>query len=422
MNWSGVKENTTLALETLVAHKFRAALTILGVFIGVLVIVAMAAVLNGFRQTVVDQAESFGTKNVYLWRYPFIQTGRLPTEILNRKPITLENAKAIERDVPAAQYVAPGIAWAYTAPGMPPKLPPEARYRDKSMGRPQLIGGFPVGERAMTVTLSAGRYFTDVENEHRAYVCVIGFNVVEALFPVEDPIGKSINIVGQNFTVVGTLAKLRAGPFGSENPDDNNFIVPYYTLHKIAPQLDDHFVVVRMKEGRMKEGIEQIEQVLRRERNVPLTADNDFEIATPDSFIRTFDDILGGVFIVMLAISSIAFAVGGVGVMNIMLVAVTERTKEIGIRKAVGARRADIIWQFLTEAVALTGTGGLAGLGFGWFMAWAVTSLLPDLTMTIPLWAAALGFLGSVFVGVVFGLWPAVKAARLDPITALRHE
>jgi putative ABC transport system permease protein len=188
------------------------------------------------------------------------------------------------------------------------------------------------------------------------------------------------------------------------------------------PSKDDHFLIVRMREGEMKEGIAGIEQVLRRRRNVSIDKDNDFEIGTPDSFISKFDDIVGAVFGVMIIISSIAFMVGGVGVMNIMLVAVTERTREIGIRKAVGARRSDIIWQFLTEAVTLTGIGGLAGLFFGWLFGVIVSALVPALTMAIPLWAAAFGFFGSVTVGIVFGLWPAIKAANLDPITALRHE
>jgi putative ABC transport system permease protein len=188
------------------------------------------------------------------------------------------------------------------------------------------------------------------------------------------------------------------------------------------PNIDDHFIIVRMREGRMQEGIQSIEQVLRRRRNIALSQDNNFEIGTPESFISTFDDIVRLVFVVMIIMSMVAFIVGGVGVMNIMLVAVTERTKEIGIRKAVGAKRSDIIWQFLTEAITLTGLGGVAGLLIGWGLAKLVSLLVPALYMVIPLWAAAFGFFGSVTVGLVFGLWPAMKAARLDPITALRHE
>lgn len=404
------------------AHKFRAALTILGVFIGVLVIVAMAAVLNGFRQSVLDNAESFGTRNVYLWRYPFIMTSRPPAEVLNRKPLSLEDAQAIQEEVAAAEYVYAGIPFAIPLPGEVPPAPPEVRYRDRAMARTQLIGNFPVAELVMNVPVAEGRYFSDSENSHRANVCVLAFNVVEALFPAEDPIGKTINVGGADFTVVGTVKKQKAGPFGSENQEDNDIFIPYWTFKKMYPAKDDHFIIVRMREGQMKEGIEAIERVLRRRRNVPLRAENNFEIGTPDSFISTFDDIVGAVFGVMLIISSIAFMVGGVGVMNIMLVAVTERTREIGIRKAVGARRSDIIWQFLTEAVALTGVGGIAGLLCGWLMAWTVSTLVPSLMMRIPLWAAAFGFFGSVAVGIIFGLWPAVKAARLDPIAALRHE
>ncbi len=422
MNFAGVRENTRLAMETLSAHRFRAGLTILGVFIGVLVIVLMAAVLNGFRQTVLDQAESFGTRNVYVWRWPFIPTGRLDNEVINRKPLSLDDARAIENEASAVEHVYAGLIYGLPAPGEIPPVPPEARYRDRVMSRPRMIGNFPVAELVMNVPVDQGRYFNETENNHRAAVCVLAFNVVEALFPAEDPVGKTINVGGQNFTVVGTVKKQKTGPFGSENQEDNDIFLPYWTFKKINPSLEDHFIIARMHEGRMKEGIEQIEQVLRRRRNVPLHAENNFEVGTPESFISTFDDIVGAVFGVMLIISSIAFMVGGVGVMNIMLVAVTERTREIGIRKAVGARRSDITLQFLTEAVTLTGVGGFAGLFTGWLLSLSITAMLPDMAMDIPTWAAAFGFFGSVAVGIIFGLWPAVKAARLDPITALRHE
>jgi putative ABC transport system permease protein len=422
MNLSSIRENTQLAMHTLVSHKFRAALTILGVFIGVLVIVAMAAVLNGFRQSILDQAESFGTRNVYVWRWPFIMTSRPPAEVLNRKPLTLEDAEAIDAEVPQVEHAYAGLVYGIPIPGEPPPLPPEAHYKERVVRRTRFMGNFPVAEQVMSVPVNEGRYFTDAENQHRATVCVLGFNVVDALFPGEDPIGKTINVGGQDFLVIGTINKQKAGPFGSENQEDNDVMVPYYTFHKMYPNVNDHFIIARMRDGQMAAGIQGIEQVLRRRRNLSLNQDNNFEVGTPDSFISTFDDIVRLVFIVMIIMSMVAFIVGGVGVMNIMLVAVTERTREIGIRKAVGARRSDIVWQFLTEAVTLTGAGGLAGLLFGWGLAKMVSSLLPALYMVVPLWAAAFGFFGSVSVGLVFGLWPAMKAARLDPITALRHE
>src|SRR5262245_5437131 len=175
MNWSGIKENTTLAMETLVSHKFRAALTILGIFIGVLVIVLMAAVLNGCRQSVLDNAESFGTRNVYIWRYPFIMTSRPPAEVLSRKPLSLEDAQALEHEVPAIEHVYAGVIYNIPLPGEVPQPPPEAHYRDRAMGRARLLGNFPVAELVMNVPINEGRYFTDSENLHRANVCVLAF-------------------------------------------------------------------------------------------------------------------------------------------------------------------------------------------------------------------------------------------------------
>ena len=206
MNWSSIRENTHLAMATLGAHRFRAALTILGVFIGVLVIVAMAAVLNGFRQSVLDQAESFGTRNVYIWRYPFIMTSKPPAEVLNRKPLTLADATAIEQEVAAVEYVYAGLIYGIPLPGEMPPMPPETKYKDRLTRRARMVGNFPVAELVMNVSVNEGRYFTEAENQHRATVCVLAFNMVEALFPNESPIGKTLKLDKMWFTVIGVLA------------------------------------------------------------------------------------------------------------------------------------------------------------------------------------------------------------------------
>ncbi|MGH9823175.1 MAG: ABC transporter permease, partial [Blastocatellia bacterium] len=254
MNYSSLKENTILALQTLLSHKFRAALTILGVFIGVVVIVAVAAVLNGFRDSVVSATESFGTENVYIWRYPFIQTGRLPASVLNRKPLELDDAKALEEEVPAAKYVSVSMIYGLGAPGQIPPTPPQARYRDKVMSRPRFMGTFPIAAQVLNRNIADGRYFTDSENEHRADVCVIAANIVDALFPAEEPVGKTVNLMGHDFLVIGALPKDKTGPFGGENPEDNDFLIPYYTFRKIMPNMNDNFITVQMRTGQMKQG------------------------------------------------------------------------------------------------------------------------------------------------------------------------
>lgn len=420
--WSSVGENASLAINRLKAHTFRTSLTMLSIFIGVLVIITMASVLNGIRQAVLDQAESFGTHNVYVWRFPFIPTEGVPPEMLKRRPLLLADAEAIAEEVKEVEYIYAGLMYGLVAPGEIPPPPFEVRYRDRVTDRQRVLGNFPVAELVMNFDIAEGRYFTDAENEHRAFVCVLAFNMVEALFPAEDPVGKTIKLAGHNFTVVGTIKKQRSGPFGSENPEDNDILIPYWTHRKIFSRVDDHFIVMRMREGQLRKGMERAEQTLRRRRNLHSNAENDFAVGTPELFITTFDDLIEGVKMAMLSISSIAFIVGGVGVMNIMLVAVTERTREIGLLKAVGARRVDIIWQFLIEAVTLSGSGGLLGLMAGWLAAAALSLFLPDVSLTVPVWALAFGLFGSVAVGLVFGLWPAIKAARLNPVIALHCE
>ncbi|MBI4482875.1 MAG: ABC transporter permease [Acidobacteria bacterium] len=413
MKSAAFKENTKLAFSTLAAHKFRTFLTILGVFIGVVVIIGVASVLNGFRQSVIDQVEEFGTNNIYVYRYPFVRMGRLPRNVRNRKPLKLEDAWALRELCPSVRYVAPAL---------PHFTGAVIKYRGEQPRTSQLRGVFAEGQYVFNSVIREGRYFTEPEVDHAMPVTVLGYNVADGLFPRSNPVDKEITIDGKKFRVIGTLEKMKEGPFGQENEADNLVFIPYYTFRKMYPAVDDHFIAVQAYQGKLPQAIDEITQVLRRRRGVKYNEENNFAIGTADSIIEAFDEITGAALAVMFIISTVAFLVGGIGVMNIMLVSVTERTREIGIRKAIGARRGDVIWQFLTEAMTMTGIGGVAGILFGVGLVQILERIVPKLPTNVPAWAVAFGFLGSVGVGLFFGMWPAVKASRLDPIEALRHE
>ena len=276
-------------------------------------------------------------------------------------------------------------------------------------------------ERAGTETLVEGRWFTETEVEYKKDVCLIGATVKETFFPFESPIGQTLEINGRPFTIIGHLEKKEQllGGGGGNNDESNTIYLPFHAALRIKPNADDIFILAVAREGRINEARDQIEDLLRVRRNVKYGQKNNFSTATADSIIEQFQSITAGVALAMVVISSIGLLIGGIGVMNIMLVSVTERTREIGIRKAIGAKQSDILVQFLIEAGTLTGFGGLVGLLIGWGFTLLINIVFPSY---VPIWAPFAGFFASVGIGLIFGLFPAWKAARLDPIESLRYE
>ncbi|HZP01482.1 MAG TPA: ABC transporter permease [Terriglobia bacterium] len=416
-DWRAVGENLALALDTLRTHKFRSFLTVLGVLIGTTTVIAVASIVAGLDKQLVQTAEQYGTRVLWVYKLQMGLPHRLTREERLRKPLTYEDAQAIKEHCPSVDEVSVALFKEIGEFGLPPST---AHYQGRELYGAQFMGVDSNYLSLANTSLADGRFFTHADEFHRRDVTVVGASVVERLFPNQDPIGKSILVDGHSFEVIGTLEKFKG--FLGDNPDDRSIFVPYGTYKKIYPDAKDHFISVLAARGRMKEAEDEVRGLLRRRRHVkPVDPDN-FGIATAESMISQFREIIGTVALVMVVISSIGLLVGGIGVMNIMLVSVTERTREIGVRKAVGARRRDIIWQFLLEAVTLTGAGGILGIMAGWILSFLIRVFVPSLPSTVPLWSVVAGFVVATSVGLFFGLWPAMKAARLDPIAALRYE
>ena len=407
-----IRENLLLALDTLRSHKFRAFLTILGVLIGTATVIGVASIFKGLDQQLVDMAQSWGTRTLYIYKFQPGIHFNLTREERMRKPLTYEQAMAIEDRCPSVESVA--VETASWGPAV------TAKYKGLEMVDAQLQGNTAEDFRITNAILKDGRLFTDIDDLHRRDVAVIGADVVERLFLNQDPIGKEINVGGNTFQVIGALEKRKA--FLGDNGDDRVIFVPYFTYMKLYPSTKENFVTVLALPGRINQATDEITGLLRRLRNDKLSAPDSFGIATADTFIKQFRDMMGTVVLVTIVISSIGLKVGGIGVMNIMLVSVTERTREIGVRKAIGARRSDITWQFLLEAMTLTLLGGVLGIMLGYSVSFLIRVLVPALPSTVPIWSVIMGVVVSVSIGLFFGLWPAVKASRLDPIVALRYE
>jgi putative ABC transport system permease protein len=405
------KEVLLLSLDTIRTNKLRSFLTILGVVIGVMTVIGMASVIEGLNRSFASQLSAIGSSTIFVSRVPTIQFGHLSQAQRMRKEILYEDAVAIKEGCPLIAAVSP-----LSLPGF---ITTPAKYGGNKANGVQVRGVVPDFLVVFESSVDQGRFISDFDLEHRSNVVVIGSEVAETLFSGLDPIGKSINWDGQDYQVVGTLQK--QGSILGQNRD-NRLLLPFTTLHKYYPDRKDTVIAVKpVSQEAMQSSIDQIIEVMRRRRHVRPDQENSFEVGTSDDIAELYNKLTSGAYMVMLVISSIGLVVGGIGVMNIMLVSVTERTREIGIRKAIGARRRDILWQFLLEAMVLTGVGGLLGILVGSGISWLVNKFSPLPSSVSAVWVT-IAFTVSVSVGLFFGLYPANKAAKLNPIDALRYE
>jgi ABC-type antimicrobial peptide transport system permease subunit len=412
---SDIYENLKMALDTLRANKLRSFLTVFGVMIGVITVMLISSIISGVDTAVKKELESYGTNSIFISKFnPGIHIGRLSREERMRKNLSYDDAVALTQ-LPAVDLSVPfldisndffGQKLTVTGPG-------------KTSNSVGLNGTLPDFERAGTHVTKEGRFFSQYENDNNEAVCVIGSAVGEDFFPYGSPVGQNISIGGNQFRVVGVLEKRETFLGGDSDSENNVIYMPFNVARKLKPHSDDVMILAVARKGMMDEAKDQITDLLRVRRQVPFGRPNSFGLETAELLLSNFRSILSGVAIAMVVVSSVGLMVGGIGVMNIMLVSVTERTREIGVRKAIGARRSDIMWQFLIEAATLTGFGGLVGLSIGWLLTFLLRLLMPSY---VPLWAPIGGFVASVGIGLIFGIWPAWKAARLDPIESLRYE
>ena len=415
MRAGDLKETVTMALDTLRANKLRSGLTILGIVIGVMTVITISSVVNGLNQSVSGLVESLGSNVLFVFRFPVFGS-RPTTEMLSRKQLTYNDAQAMG-ELPHVVAVAPILQHVDRNSGLGTTA---IRANGHSMQNTQLEGDTPEAEAVNNMTMLSGRFFNSSDVEHAPNLAVIGIDTAEELFGNQDPIGKEVVVGGITFTVIGVVDKRRTAFGGGKNAEDNKVYFPITTFHKLHPEELDYWITLKYDDVKNVPLVkDELTELLRRRRKVLNEKPDNFAIFGTDSLTRLWDQITGGLFLLLFSLSSVALLVGGVGVMNIMLVSVTERTREIGVRKAIGATKRVILTQFTLEAITLCAVGGVIGILLGSGIAMGLKLLLPTLLSSV--WVVV-AFLCSCAIGLIFGIYPAWKAANLDPIEALRYE
>jgi putative ABC transport system permease protein len=411
-------ENLTMALSAVWSHRFRSLLTILGIVIGITTVVTVSSLLTGLRNGIVVFFQELGPDNVFLSKTsgdpsnPFV-----PPKEMRRRPIRVEYADIIKRLCPSVEQTSISLF----VPPVSGGKPLMAKVPGADSDQIGVVGDQTNAFTMIPRELAAGRLFTPEEERRGARVALLGATIAETLFPDGQGVGRTVQVDGADYTVLGVYAKAKGGFFG-QNGADLQVTLPFRTTQLRYPQLDRYVITSKARPGLHQQAFEEIQAIMRKVRRTPAADSDDFSLSTPDQIIKQFDSVTGLIVMVSIAISGLGLLVGGIGVMNIMLVSVTERTREIGVRKAIGARKVDIVWQFLLEAMTLTGVGGGLGILFAILVTLLIGALVPSLPSQVPPWAVFTGFGVSVAIGLFFGTWPAIKAARLNPVDALRYE
>ncbi len=406
-----------MALSAVWTNRFRSLLTILGIVIGITTVVSVASLLTGLRKGMVTFFEELGPDNIFVSKFNGDPNGNGSVKERKRRAIRPEYAELL-RDQ-ASSLLDVGITM--IIPNVSRGQALMAKVTGFETDNINISALTPNSMTLSTRDFAEGRFFTQEEDNRGAHVAVIGRDLADTLYPEGNVVSKTFLLDGAEYIVVGVYAKAKGGFFG-QNPQDTAINLPFRTGQNRYPQIDRFQLTCKAKPGRRKDAYDEVEGIMRRIRRLPSNTPDDFSISTPDQIIQQFDSITGLIGLVAIAISALGLLVGGIGVMNIMLVSVTERTREIGVRKAIGARRRDIVGQFLMEAMTLTGLGGVLGIAIAVLVTLLVSALVPSLPSEVPSWAVIAGFSVSVAVGLFFGTWPAVKASRLDPVEALRYE
>jgi putative ABC transport system permease protein len=418
MRKSEFGEIVQMATDTIRGNKLRSALTVLGIVIGVAVVIGVSSIGRGLDDNIHDRFATVGANVIFAFHIDPLTFGRMTDEMRTRKELTMEDAEALQ-DLPHVKAVSavlrlirPGVGGTYTI-----------KYEGRKAANTILEGNTASMLEVEDLPLADGRWFSAFDDEHRSPVVVLCSDTSQELFGNQNPLGKEVTIEGRLFEVIGTLGPIQSVFSGGKDPINNRVLFPLRTFKALHPEMKQHWIVVKAtSHDAMPKAMDEIREVLRRRRKVSFDKPDNFAIFTIDSITEVWNQLTGALFVGMFAISSVGLVVGGVGVMNIMLVSVTERTREIGVRKAIGARKRDILLQFTLEAVILTAIGGIVGVMVGAIMVSIIPALWPSMPAHMSMFWTSFGFSSAAGVGLVFGIYPAWKAANLDPIESLRYE